>query len=522
VYILLLCMRYLRTRYLALVCIVSVMLGVATLIVVNSVMNGFSTKLRDRLHQLLSDVVIECAGLEGFANADEKMARILKNPFLADKIAAMTPTMEVFAMIQYVRWQDGQTITRPIHLVGIDPKSRDQAGGFKEHLVNNKKLLEKGVPLEELPQSSFELPSAIKQVAAQRVFAETFRQYEEVQRLQQIRTPGEIAVETMRGLQLLMAGRFVEDDVPAPAPTPGMQEVLIDKKIDVSQVSLPTGAFVGYLLASYRFRDEQKNTVEERFVLNPGSDITLITVGGDRPEPVYRNFAVVDYFRSDMSEYDGNYVYVPLDTLQEMRHMPNRVTSIQIKLKEGCYDNSSKQVKETLEALFTRDGLFINTWEDKQGPLLQAISIEKGILNILLFLIIAVAGFGVLAIFSMIVAEKTRDIGILKALGASNIGVMKIFLGYGLLLAVVGAVLGSSLGIWLTDHINDVEKFLTNVTGQELFDRKIYYFSEIPTDIRPITVALINFGAVLIAVTFSVLPAIKAALLHPVRALRYE
>ena len=87
-----------------------------------------------------------------------------------------------------------------------------------------------------------------------------------------------------------------------------------------------------------------------------------------------------------------------------------------------------------------------HTWEDKQGPLLAAIAIEKGILNVLLFMIVGVAGFGILAIFSMIVVEKTRDIGILKSLGASNGGVMKIFLGYGLLLGVVGAGLGTVAG----------------------------------------------------------------------------
>src|SRR5437763_3316641 len=99
-YKLLLCWRYLRTRYLALVCIVSVMLGVATLIVVNSVMSGFSTKLRDRLHGLLSDIVIEAQSLEGFSGAEEKMARIRRDPYLGERIEAMTATMEVFAMLQ--------------------------------------------------------------------------------------------------------------------------------------------------------------------------------------------------------------------------------------------------------------------------------------------------------------------------------------------------------------------------------------------------------------------------------------
>ena len=115
-----------------------------------------------------------------------------------------------------------------------------------------------------------------------------------------------------------------------------------------------------------------------------------------------------------MSEYDSNYVYVPLEELQEMRHLQGRVSSIQIKLKPGAYERSSEEVKKALVTMFARDGLIVNTWEDKQGPLLSAISVEKGILNILLFLIIAVAGFGILAIFSMIVAEKTRDIGILE------------------------------------------------------------------------------------------------------------
>jgi lipoprotein-releasing system permease protein len=122
----------------------------------------------------------------------------------------------------------------------------------------------------------------------------------------------------------------------------------------------------------------------------------------------------------------------------------------------------------------------------------------------------------------MIVTEKTRDIGILKALGASHRGVMGIFLGYGLLLGLVGAVLGTVLGVALTVNINEVEQMLSHWTGVEVFNRHVYYFDKIPTELQPWGVFWLNLGSIAIAVFFSVLPALRAALLHPVRALRYE
>src|SRR5205807_2231828 len=102
------------------------------------------------------------------------------------------------------------------------------------------------------------------------------------------------------------------------------------------------------------------------------------------------------------------------------------------------------------------------------------------------------------------------------------VGVMKIFLGYGLLLGLVGSLLGTVLGLTITIYINEIEKGLAVLTGQELFDRSVYYFNEIPTDIQPSMVLLVNVGAVAIAVLFSILPALRAAMLHPVQALRYE
>src|SRR5437660_1266253 len=150
-YKLLLCWRYLLTRYLALACIVSVMLGVATLIVVNSVMSGFSTKLKDRLHGLLSDVIVEANTYDGFPDPEAKMERIRRSR-VGDKVAAMTPTLEVFAMIQYPF--EGQMIMRPVHLIGIEPEGRARVGGLSEHL-----LLQK-----DSPHPSFDLTPEVRRL----------------------------------------------------------------------------------------------------------------------------------------------------------------------------------------------------------------------------------------------------------------------------------------------------------------------------------------------------------------------
>lgn len=467
-YKLLLCWRYLRTRYLAMVCIVSVMLGVATLIVVNSVMGGFSTKLRDRLHGLLSDVMIESYDYNGFANPEQKMELIRSDPLLNEAIEAMAPTLEIFAMIQFT-YQDRQVpVARPIRLIGIDVESRSRVGGFAEFLLLNKN------------KASFELTPEAK------------RRHQENNRLRP-----RLEVET----PVPAPG----DDKPPPEPPPSREFV-------------PENAIVGYAIAHQRYKGGETGEAQELCLIHPGDDIVITTISGQKLSPVYSRFTLCDYFRSDMSEYDSNYVFVPLKYLQHLRTMEDRVTSIQIRLKD---ERDMKAVVNRLNQLFGGT-LRVQTWQDKQGPLLAAISIEKGILNILLFLIIAVAGFGILAIFSMIVVEKTRDIGIMKALGASNGGILKIFLGYGLLLGVVGAVLGTFLGLTITSYINEIEFVLSKITGQEIFPRDIYYFDRIPTDIQPLHVAIINAGAVAIAVLFSVLPALRAALLHPVRALRYE
>ncbi len=500
-YKLLLCWRYLRTRYLALVCIVSVMLGVATLIVVNSVMGGFSTKLKQRLHGLLSDIIIEAPNFGTFADAEQKMALIRRDPAITDKIEAMTATHEIFAMLQY---GDGRTSSpRPVRVIGIDPAGRARVGGFKEFLLSERNRAD--------PTRAFDLDAE-----ALRRFLDNERTFFPDPDQLGASEPAEHRPPGLRWAPEAVPGL----EAPPPPPVPsGPAKPPPEPPKWAFEPHAPRSAVIGYAIGHYRVPAHNGKPPEEVRVLSPGDTIILTTVSGQKLAPAYDRFVVSDFVKTEMSEYDSNYVYVPIDHLQKLRAMGGRVTSIQVKLKDY---GDALAVRERLRSVFVPAGLDVWTWEEKQGPLLAAISIEKGILNVLLFMIVAVAGFGILAIFSMIVVEKTRDIGVLKALGASNGGVMRIFLSYGLLLGVVGAGLGTVLGLTFTYHINEIEKLLAGITGQEIFDRSIYYFDRIPTDVQPMSVLLVNLGAVGVAVLFSVLPALRAAMLHPVRALRFE
>ena len=533
-YKLLLCMRYLKTRYIALASIVSVMLGVATMIVVNSVMAGFTNEMRDRIHGFLADVVVESRSMDGIIDGKAQMKVVQEAA--GEFISAMTPTVEVPGMITYTDPITGETFTQPIQLLGIDPGGKSDVGPLRDYLDSYNVVMEDGQMIRDRLRP-VDAPLGWELTESAASYRKMMKQ-QMMLMIQDNRTEGPFG-SVVDAPASKDAGTAA---VPAPDfDTPmNLNEVAsvqsnapdLDSPYSGNEPVAPVNPaapmrariYLGEQITSFQTKDPETGKIHKVNMVNPGDDIIITTVKSNTPpQPISFSATVVDMFRSGMSEYDSQLVLMNIEQLQQNRGMiaedGDAITSIQIRLHD--YKDADEVVKR-IKAAFPLGMVSVSTWEAKQGLLLSAVEVETAILNVLLFMIIAVAGFGILAIFFMIVVEKTRDIGILKSLGASSNGVMSIFLSYGLGLGVVGSAAGVGIGLLFVRYINEIEDALSWVTGRKVFDEKIYYFPEIPTQVSTMMVVWVALGAIGIAVLASVLPARRASRLHPVRALRFE
>lgn len=525
-YKLLLCFKYLRTRYIALASIISVMLGVATMIVVNSVMAGFGGQMKDRIRGIMADVVVESRSYDGELHPHLIMEQI--DGVVGDKIAAITPTVTTFAIMNMSI--GGMQEPRPITLVGIIPDQKDRVSPLKGYLMKYQQVLEGGRVIREPMRLLNQPPDwSLEPIEMEQRIA---RAEQNRWRPEQYYSEGEST-----GTESPQDETDTPPDFDEELDETAIAEAAVDAVSEIEKEfgEYSTGdmepaapgdmmdarVYIGSGLAGFKDPHSDRRI----WLVQPGQDVVITTNTVSRPKPNPVNFSatVVDIFHCGMSEYDSNLVFMNLEALQKYKRMllpeGELVTSFQIKLKDYAH---AEEVVNILKATLPAGHFEVTTWEDRQGALLQALSMEAAILNVLLSLIIAVAGFGILAIFFMIVVEKTRDIGILKSLGASSRGVMSIFLGYGFSLGIVGSGVGVMLGLLFVYYINEISDFISKLTGQKIFDDQIYYFDRIPTEIDPFMVVWVSMGAITIAVLAAVLPARRAANLNPVEALRHQ
>ena len=429
----LLIFKYLRRKLAPLFAAVAVTLCTAMVIIVISVMGGFLDMLRDSAKSITGDLVVEAAyGLHGFAHYEDLATRLEAMP----QVAVATPAIRSMGLINFA---DGPT---PVLVQGIDFAGQDRVIGLQPRTTWTREQLDERINwLNDL--GAYELQGMERGAAAMRE-----------------------VLPTDPGKQNGVAGAWLGIEV-----------------------------FPGNYRAEDGSYDIDNSRVGGTFTLTVVPINDRGTIGS--VEPARQTLLIHNEFKSGLYDVDSQTILVPLGVLQRMLRMdakqafigadpdtgeggtlqitsPARVNRIVIKVDEAATQGQTLQevrseVSQVVSDYFNELGemrpIFVETWEEQHGQLIGAVKNEKGLITFLFIVISAVAVVMVATTFYMTVLEKTRDIGVLRAIGASRIGIATLFLGYGLAIGVVGAAAGTTVAALVVNYLNEIQVFLANDLG---------------------------------------------------------
>ena len=234
--------------------------------------------------------------------------------------------------------------------------------------------------------------------------------------------------------------------------------------------------------------------------------------------PRMKPFLVVGIFESGFFEYDSTLAFISLKDCQEFLGMGETVTGIEIRV-DDIYkaDRIAKQIEQKLGFPY-----WGRNWMEMNKNLFAALKLEKRVMFIILSLIVLVAAFNIISALIMIVMEKNKDIAILKTMGATRTGIMKIFIFQGLIVGAIGTVLGCIAGLIVAFNLEALSRFVENLFGFKILPGDVYYLSELPSQVNFGDVGIIILGTLLISFLSTIYPSWRASRLDPVEALRYE
>ncbi|OFZ87414.1 MAG: cell division protein FtsX [Betaproteobacteria bacterium RIFCSPLOWO2_12_FULL_62_58] len=257
-------------------------------------------------------------------------------------------------------------------------------------------------------------------------------------------------------------------------------------------------------------------------IVAPGEKVVLVAPQGQVTPagilPRLKQFTVVGIFNVDHYEYDSGLALIHIEDAQKLFRFDGTVSGVRLKLKDLF---QSTAVARDLTRMIPAE-VYISDWTQQHANLLRAIQIEKRMMFLIIFLIIAVAAFNIVSSLVMAVKDKQSDIAILRTLGASPASITKIFMIQGTMIGVLGTALGVAGGVVLALNVDSVVLVIENAFGFKFFSKDVYLISDLPSELQTPDVVITAVASFLLSFLATIYPSYRAAKVNPAEALRYE
>ncbi len=576
-----LCLRYLRSRPIGFFAIIAVALCVAMMLIVTSVMNGFLDKIEIAAKGLFGDIVVEAVSPSGMAYYDEFAEEVKKkvpgvedaSPFIITIAEIRVPGSSYRQHVQVAGirlpqrarvsdFEDGLHYQGVVKNPSFDPDFSKIIAALKSDAGDLQAIYKQEKDkdnLSWLPDTALELyrqqgrPDIADKLAAMDGDKEDLLKW----LAYAARENADAQYRFSGALKYQKRIREAADKLEAARIKAGGEETEEVRKLAENLQSLTDAAEIlgpqDRVIISLGLPGLSKTTSRGKIIRRfaPGNRIVLTMVPTGRgisanATPTSYTLSVIDECKTGVSPIDEAFIYVPFDTLQRLNDMsaeydindptkiinPPHCNQLHIKVKDGFSDRESldriaKDIRECWKNFCRQhpeadQDVSIETWRVRQKRTIAPIESQRTLVIIMFGIISTVAVVLIFVIFYTIVVQKTRDIGTLKAIGASRSGVAGIFLAYGAAIGFVGAIIGTVLGWLFVRNINPIHDWVGEKFGLVVWSKEYFMFDMIPNVVSFMTAVYIVLAAIGAGLLGALVPAVRAARMQPVEALRYE